>query len=271
VPLSPTTTESLRGTDTALLVWTSLLGFALGGFFDGILLHQILQWHHLMSLVAGFEDLRRLVLWDGLFHLGAYLLALIALAGLWRERGDLSLTPGRRVFGAALIGFGLWHIVDAIAFHWVLQIHRIRIDSDQPLLWDLVWFSAFGLLPAAIGWRWTKVDRGPGPGFAAATGLALATVVAGVLTLLPAPSQATEPNADPSFTVIAFAPGLGPQRAIAALDRAGGRLVHANETLSLVVAQVDPAKRLGLYRDGAIMVSGTLAALGCVNWTRPTR
>lgn len=26
-----------------------LLGFALGGFFDGILLHQVLQWHHLLD------------------------------------------------------------------------------------------------------------------------------------------------------------------------------------------------------------------------------
>ena len=28
-----------------------VLGFSLGGFFDGILLHQVLQWHHLFSLV----------------------------------------------------------------------------------------------------------------------------------------------------------------------------------------------------------------------------
>ena len=28
-----------------------LLGFAMGGFFDGILLHQILQWHHLLSAI----------------------------------------------------------------------------------------------------------------------------------------------------------------------------------------------------------------------------
>ena len=27
------------------------LGFALGGFADGILFHQVLQWHHLISLV----------------------------------------------------------------------------------------------------------------------------------------------------------------------------------------------------------------------------
>jgi uncharacterized membrane protein len=37
--------------------WAAALGFALGGFFDGILLHQILQWHHLLSLVRGIGDL----------------------------------------------------------------------------------------------------------------------------------------------------------------------------------------------------------------------
>lgn len=26
-----------------------LLGLGLGGFFDGIVLHQILQWHHMLT------------------------------------------------------------------------------------------------------------------------------------------------------------------------------------------------------------------------------
>jgi uncharacterized membrane protein len=26
-----------------------LFGLGLGGFFDGILLHQVLQWHHMLS------------------------------------------------------------------------------------------------------------------------------------------------------------------------------------------------------------------------------
>lgn len=39
-------------------LWGILLGLSLGGFFDGILLHQILQWHHLLSLVADPADIR---------------------------------------------------------------------------------------------------------------------------------------------------------------------------------------------------------------------
>ncbi|MGF6227617.1 putative membrane protein [Inquilinus ginsengisoli] len=110
--------------------WSVALGFALGGFFDGILLHQILQWHHLLSLVPGIGDLRMQVLWDGYFHALMYVIAAVAIWGLWRVH--LTVT-GRPLFGAVLIGFGLWHVVDAVLAHWVLGIHRIRIDSASPL------------------------------------------------------------------------------------------------------------------------------------------
>ncbi len=41
-----------------------VLGFALGGFFDGIMLHQVLQWHHFLSLVPGeaLRDIRAQIL-----------------------------------------------------------------------------------------------------------------------------------------------------------------------------------------------------------------
>ena len=68
------------------LKYALLLGVALGGFFDGILLHQILQWHHLLSLIPAVTDLRTQVLWDGYFHLFMYVLAMVGLWGLWRAR-----------------------------------------------------------------------------------------------------------------------------------------------------------------------------------------
>ncbi|TIU49152.1 MAG: DUF2243 domain-containing protein, partial [Mesorhizobium sp.] len=57
----------------ALCGWL-LVGFALAGFFDGIVLHQILQWHHLLSAFSPGSDLRFQVMSDGLFHLVMYLL-----------------------------------------------------------------------------------------------------------------------------------------------------------------------------------------------------
>lgn len=32
------------------------MSFALGGFFDGVLLHQILQWHHLLMYVVALAS-----------------------------------------------------------------------------------------------------------------------------------------------------------------------------------------------------------------------
>ena len=48
-----------------------LFGLGLGGFFDGIVLHQILQWHHMLTS-AGYPatsvgNLEINTLWDGIF------------------------------------------------------------------------------------------------------------------------------------------------------------------------------------------------------------
>src|SRR4051812_39189396 len=56
-------------------------GLGLGGFFDGIVLHQLLQWHHMLSS-AGFppDTLRNVkinVFWDGLFHSLTYVFVVV--------------------------------------------------------------------------------------------------------------------------------------------------------------------------------------------------
>ena len=81
--------------------WGAVLGFALGGFFDGILLHQILQWHHLLSLVPGMADMRLQVLWDGYFHALMYVIAAVGLVGLGRAHKS-----GQQGGGRALCGGG---------------------------------------------------------------------------------------------------------------------------------------------------------------------
>lgn len=48
-----------------------LLGLGLSGFFDGIVIHQLLQWHHMVSTVYPpdtLENLRLNTLADGFFH-----------------------------------------------------------------------------------------------------------------------------------------------------------------------------------------------------------
>lgn len=102
-----------------------LLGLALGGFFDGILLHQILQWHHLLSNVDAVRDMRLQLLADGLFHALMYAVAAAAIARLWHRRGALAGAGAGRVLGGhALSGFGGWHIADGLLSHWITGIHR---------------------------------------------------------------------------------------------------------------------------------------------------
>lgn len=253
------TEEDMRTSSWA--TWGGVLGFALGGFFDGILLHQILQWHHLLSLVPGSGDLRMQVLWDGYFHLLMYVVALSGLAGLWRVQRGGGLPWGRPLSGALLVGFGLWHVLDAVLSHWLLGIHRIRIDSDTPLLWDLAWLTVFGLLPLLAGWRLLRAGSPPSRGPAGAMlMLAMTAGGAGAWAALPPPGQA--------FATVVFHPAAGPKQVFAALDAVDGRLVWSDRTMGVVVMAVPEKARWSLYRHGALLVSGSGVPAGCFNWSR---
>ena len=245
--------------------WGVTLGFALGGFFDGILLHQILQWHHLFSLVPGMDDLRLQVLWDGYFHLLMYVVAIVGLAGLWRAQRRGAMHWGRPLAGAMLAGFGSWHAIDALLSHWLLGIHRIRVDSPDPLLWDLVWLVVFGIAPLVLGLRWL---RRPGAGGMDARGsvaglvlLAAGSAALGGWALVPPPGQ--------NLTTVVFHPGAGPREVFAALDAVDGRLVWSDRAMGVVVMAIPARRHLTLYRHGALLVSGAGAPGGCVNWSRP--
>jgi uncharacterized membrane protein len=246
------------------ILWATVLGFALGGFFDGILLHQILQWHHLLSLVPEGSSLRFQVLWDGYFHALMYVIAAVSLRGLWRARNDATGQWGLQTLGAVLIGFGVWHVVDSVLSHWVLGIHRIKLDSPNPLMWDLIWFFAFGLLPILIGGLLIKRKSGLPPVHPATlTVLLLGSIStgAGLWALQPPPDQ-------PEFTTVVFAPGAGPETAIRAMAATGARLVWSDPDMSIVVFSVDPSRRWSLYRHGAMLVSGSGLPAGCFDWSR---
>jgi uncharacterized membrane protein len=66
-----------------------LFGLGLGGFFDGIVLHQILQWHHMLTSAGhppdSVENLKFNTLWDGIFHASTYVFVVAGLAVLWRS------------------------------------------------------------------------------------------------------------------------------------------------------------------------------------------
>ncbi|MGJ9420312.1 DUF2243 domain-containing protein [Massilia sp. CMS3.1] len=238
-----------------------LLGFALGGFFDGILLHQILQWHHLLSLVtrAPFQDIRVQILADGFFHLLMYVLALAGLWKLWKGRHHVSGDGERLLPANAAIGFGAWHILDGILSHWVLGIHRVRLDSDKVLFWDLLWFVVFGVAFVALGW-WLRRGNGSTGGRGGAAALVLAVLVGAPVAALPPP--------DVNTVMVFFKPGTLPAQVFAGIEAVDGRILWSSPSGDVWALDVrDRSKTDLLYQHGAWVVSNSALAIGCLAWS----
>ena len=131
-----------------------LLGIGLGGFVDGIVLHQILQWHHMLTS-AGYPDdsvrnLRLNTLFDGLFHATTWIAIAIGLVLLHRAIRRGFAWSGYRLLGGMAIGWGAFNLVEGIVDHHILGIHHVKEAAANPLLWDLG-FLAFGAALVIIG------------------------------------------------------------------------------------------------------------------------
>ena len=138
-----------------------LLGAGLGGFFDGILLHQILQWHNMLSSKFPPLDLIAMkynMMWDGLFHAFTWLVTAAGLTRLWKagQRSDVPWS-GETFVGALLLGWGLFNFVEGLIDHQILGIHHVHPGSNQ-LAWDLG-FLASGLLMTTAGWALVRHAR----------------------------------------------------------------------------------------------------------------
>lgn len=134
------------------------LGLGIGGFFDGIVLHQILQWHHMASS-AGYpadtvEGLRWNTLFDGLFHVAAYIFVIVGVALLWRSARHRHMRWATHpLIGSLLIGFGLFNLVEGIVNHHLLGLHHVNetVPAEQWIYWDLG-FLAWGAMMVLAGW-----------------------------------------------------------------------------------------------------------------------
>src|SRR5215207_5111047 len=92
--------------DDGALLPGVMLGIGLGGFFDGIVLHQLLQWHHMVSTpypATTLDNLRLNTLWDGIFHGATWIAVVAGLVVLWRRLQAGALRArGRALAGAML-------------------------------------------------------------------------------------------------------------------------------------------------------------------------
>jgi uncharacterized membrane protein len=136
-----------------LLAAGLFLGMGLGGFIDGIALHQVLQWHHMLSSRVPPVNLvtaKYNMIWDGLFHAGTWTLVVIGVVLLFRAgRRRATMWSGRVLLGATLAGSGLFDVVEGLIDHELLGVHHVRPGPDQ-LVWDLG-FLIFGAVLMVIG------------------------------------------------------------------------------------------------------------------------
>ncbi|HEX2050875.1 MAG TPA: DUF2243 domain-containing protein [Actinomycetota bacterium] len=137
----------MRTTDDARVA-CAVTGFAVGGLADGIVLHQILQWHHLWSArtpAATVDGLEANTLADGLFHAACLALLVAGIAMLASRR----VAPGSLIaFG--LVGWGYFHVVDQLVFHVALGAHHVRDDAASHAAYDWGFFAA-GVAMIAVG------------------------------------------------------------------------------------------------------------------------
>jgi uncharacterized membrane protein len=141
---------------TPLVAAGILLGAGLGGFVDGIVLHQILQWHNMLSGQLPPDTLVRAkvnMYWDGLFHAAVWVLTVVGLAMLWAASGRAEVPhSGRTLLGGLLLGWGLFNVIEGIIDHELLGLHHVYEYTPNHLPADLG-FLAFGvgLLLAGAG------------------------------------------------------------------------------------------------------------------------
>jgi uncharacterized membrane protein len=134
-----------------------LFGLGLGGFFDGIVLHQLLQWHHMVSTwypITSLANLKLNTRWDGIFHSLTYFFVLGGLVVLWRQ-GHLQHRRWRTAswVGSIILGWGLFNTVEGVVDHLVLGVHHVNetVPTAERWAWDLG-FLLWGVAMVVIGW-----------------------------------------------------------------------------------------------------------------------
>lgn len=139
-----------------------VLGIGLGGFFDGIFLHQVLQWHHMFSSIYPVDTvagLRMNTLGDGLFHTVTWIAVLVGLGILYSRVTEARrrVWGSRVLWGWMLVGWGIFNLVEGLVDHQILGIHHVRSGPHQ-LAWDIA-FLVFGVALVGVGWLLARSGR----------------------------------------------------------------------------------------------------------------
>lgn len=150
--------NTTNGDDSALISLTCaaiVLGIGTGGFADGIVLHQILQWHEMLSSKLPADTLvykSTNMFWDGIFHLFTLVVTIAGIYLLWKVLKKNRINQsGNILIGGMIGGWGVFNVVEGIINHQILGLHNVRELSPDKELWNFG-FLFFGIMLIVMGW-----------------------------------------------------------------------------------------------------------------------
>jgi uncharacterized membrane protein len=153
-----------RAEDRPLISAGLALGIGMGGFVDGILFHQILQSHGMLSARRAPDSVVNMeinMFWDGLFHVFTWTMTAVGIWLLFRAAGVPQVNwSGKILFGAMLAGWGLFNLLEGIVDHHILHVHHV-IERLGESIWDFA-FLASGLILILLG-AWMVASAEPEP------------------------------------------------------------------------------------------------------------
>jgi uncharacterized membrane protein len=142
-----------------------LIGIGMGGFVDGIVLHQIAQWHNMLSNIVPphtMDAMRVNMTWDGLFHALTWVITLVGILWLRSAAYARDPIPSAQAFtGQLILGWGVFNLVEGVIDHQILGIHNVR-EVPNATAYNLAFLAVGGVLFILIGWRLIRAGSGAG-------------------------------------------------------------------------------------------------------------
>lgn len=147
----------------------TLIGVGMGGFVDGIVFHQILQTHNMLSAKLPKTTIANIeinMVWDGIFHAFCWIMVFSGLMLLWNagKKADVPWSS-KTLFGSMLLGWGLFNLIEGLLDHHILNLHHV-IERLGVSFADYL-FLLSGVVFIAIGSAMNRAasnDTTPSPG-----------------------------------------------------------------------------------------------------------
>lgn len=140
-----------------------VLGIGIGGFIDGIVFHQIFQWHAMLSnkippLTLETKSVN--MFWDGIFHFFTLLVVISGVILLWKLINRPTINKSGKLLGGGLLaGWGLFNLVEGVINHHLLKLHNVIEFSSDHSFGNYA-FLGSSIILLAVGYLMIKQANG---------------------------------------------------------------------------------------------------------------